>query len=239
MSGLYFTRAELRRHAPAAALRELLLPHEDGRRAGAGHRLMWTLFGDAPDRERDFLWREADGGVFYLLSRRPPEDRHSLFDLQCKPFAPQLGAGDVLAFRLRANATVSRSAGPGQRGKPSDVVMDAIRHVPSGERAATRLRAVQEAGRHWLAAQGTRNGFALGRGQADVVENVGHCGVSVTGYRTIRVDHSGPTAKLGVLEFDGVLTVTDPDAFTMALARGFGRAKAFGCGLMLIRRARD
>ena len=28
----------------------------------------------------------------------------------------------------------------------------------------------------------------------------------------------------------------DPGAFLVALAAGFGRAKAFGCGLMLIRR---
>jgi len=35
-----------------------------------------------------------------------------------------------------------------------------------------------------------------------------------------------------------VLTVEDPPLFLVALAAGFGRARAFGCGLMLIRRAR-
>jgi CRISPR system Cascade subunit CasE len=34
-----------------------------------------------------------------------------------------------------------------------------------------------------------------------------------------------------------VLEVVSPDVFLEALARGFGKAKAFGCGLMLIRRA--
>ena len=39
------------------------------------------------------------------------------------------------------------------------------------------------------------------------------------------------------LDFQGVLTVGDPDSLLPAIARGFGAAKAYGCGLMLIRRA--
>jgi len=35
----------------------------------------------------------------------------------------------------------------------------------------------------------------------------------------------------------GALEIADPAAFLARLAQGFGRAKAFGCGLMLIRRA--
>ena len=222
---LYLSRARVRRHVPADALRALLLPADDGRRAGAGHKLVWTLFADAPDRERDFLWREADDGLFYLLSRRPPEDRHGLFELDPpKPFAPALAAGDRLAFSLRANATVAKGGGPGVRGKPCDVVMAAIRDTPPGARAAARTAAVEREGRTWLESQGARTGFA--------VEALG-----ATGYRTLRVDHAGPGARLGVLDFEGVVTVRDPDRFVSALGQGFGRAKAFGCGLMLVRRA--
>jgi hypothetical protein len=32
-----------------------------------------------------------------------------------------------------------------------------------------------------------------------------------------------------------VLTVVDADLFKVKLLRGFGRSKAFGCGLMLVR----
>jgi CRISPR system Cascade subunit CasE len=42
----------------------------------------------------------------------------------------------------------------------------------------------------------------------------------------------------GVLDISGVLEVHDPDRFLLRLAQGFGRARAFGCGLMLIRRVR-
>lgn len=236
---LYFTRATLRRHAPASALRALLLPSDDGRRAGAGHKLVWTLFADAPDRERDFLWREADEGVFYLLSRRTPEDRLGLFELDPpKPFAPAFRAGDRLAFALRANATVARGGGVGKRGKPCDVVMDAIRSTPAGARAEARARAVESEGARWLHAQGERHGFAAVASLDGGAEREGRAAVRVTSYRTLRVEHAGPAARIGVLDLEGELEVRDPAAFSSALANGFGRAKAFGCGLMLVRRVR-
>ena len=40
----------------------------------------------------------------------------------------------------------------------------------------------------------------------------------------------------GVMDFSGMLEVKDPARFLTQLAQGFGRARAFGCGLMLIRR---
>ena len=39
------------------------------------------------------------------------------------------------------------------------------------------------------------------------------------------------------VDFDGILTVSDPDPLLPAIVHGFGAAKAYGCGLMLIRRA--
>lgn len=221
---LLLTRARVRRHVPADALRELLLPSDMSQRAGAGHKLVWTLFADAPDRERDFLWRETDAGMFYILSQRAPNDQHGLFELDpSKSFAPVLAAGDRLAFSLRANATVAKPGGPGVRGKRADVVMAAIRDVPPGARAAERAAAVQREGRKWLDTQGARAGFA--------VRSLGD-----TTYRTLNIGRTGPAARIGVLDFEGVLEVCDPDVFAAALARGFGRAKAFGCGLMLVRR---
>ena len=236
---LFLTRARLREEVPAAALRKLLLPDDVGRRAGAGHRLVWTLFADSPQRERDFLWREADAGVFYLLSQREPDDQHGLFEVDSpKPFAPALEVGDRLAFSLRANATVAKGVGAGKRGKRSDVVMAAILDVRPGARAEARAKAVRTAGRKWLDAQGERSGFAVLNGSGD---GPGGAEAAVamlrTSYRSMRVDHAGPTARLGVIDFDGLLEVRDPVDFVAAIARGFGRAKAFGCGLMLIRRA--
>lgn len=230
---MYLTRATLRHEVSSSALHSLLAPKDESARAGAGHRLVWSLFADAHDRKRDFLWRESDG-VYHFLSRRVPEDRHGLFDL-CEPklFAPDLAAGDRLQFSLRANATVARRIDSAQRrGKPCDVVMDAVYRSQKGERADARREAVSTAGLRWLAAQGERCGFSVCTDEESIPASV-----RVTAYRTLRIEHAGPAARIGVLDLEGLLEVRDPDRFTPALENGFGRAKAFGCGLMLIRRA--
>jgi CRISPR system Cascade subunit CasE len=225
------SRVTLRRDAPIAALRSVLVPDNDERQMMVAHQLVWTLFADARERARDFLWRDAGEGQFYILSERPPHDAHGMFAVdEPKPFAPVLSVGDRLKFVLRANATVARHVDGSKRGKPEDVVMHALHGIPKGpERALARASAVRAAGRAWLERQGARCGFEL---PADVDgESV------VTGHRAMRVDHAGRQMTLGVLDYAGELVVRDPLTFGDALRDGFGRAKAFGCGLMLVRRA--
>ena len=224
---LYLSRMALRRDGSAAALARLLVPEGGAApRSAAGHQLLWSLFADSPDRKRDFLWREEGPGRFMTLSAREPFDAHELFQLDSRPFEPTLRAGDRLRFALRANPVVAVLGARGERGKRADVVMQKLHAMPSGERAAARETAIPEAGRAWLAKQGERHGFAP---DGDV---------GVDGYETIRLPRPGARpVQYGVLDFDGVLVVRDPAAFLAQLAEGFGRARAFGCGLMLIRRA--
>lgn len=225
---LVLSRIALRRDGSAAALARLLVPDGGAApRSAAGHHLLWSLFADTPDRKRDFLWREEGPGRFMTLSARAPVDAHGLFQLDSKPFEPVLRAGDRLRFALRANPVVALPGARGQRGKRADVVMQKLYAVPRGdERIKARETIIPEAGRAWLAKQGERHGFAPD-GE-----------VGVDGYETIRLARPGERdVRYGVLDFDGVLTVRDRDAFLAQLAQGFGRARAFGCGLMLIRRA--
>lgn len=230
---LYLSRARLRRNAPIAALRDVLIPDDEETRTTVAHRLVWTLFGDTADRERDFLWRELDDRSLLTLSARPPEDRHQLFDIDPpKPFAPSLNAGDRLGFSLRANATVTRRIEGKPRGIRSDVVMDALYRVPQGhEREEKRASTVQVAGINWLREQSQKSGFRFG-------DRAERGDVRVMGYRAWRLDHRRTDLTIGVLDFEGTLTVTEPSIFLARMRAGFGRAKAFGCGLMLIRRAR-
>ncbi len=239
---LFLCRASLCRDAPSAALADLLVPTGDGARAGAAHRLVWALFADGPERRRDFLWREEGPGRFLALSARPPADPHGLFRLEWRPFEPALAPGDRLNFALRANPVVARSDGPGQRGRRHDVVMDAIRAVPASARAEERRRAVQAAGRAWLERQGTAHGFALAEApdaeEGDHKDGAPRPALLVEGYDRVTVPRAGARpAVFGMLDFAGVLVVRDPVPFLAGLAAGFGRTRAFGCGLMLVRRA--
>jgi CRISPR system Cascade subunit CasE len=224
---LFLVRATLRQEAPVASLAPLLLPEAPGGRAEGGHRLIWALFSDGPDRQRDFLWREEAPGHFLALSPRLPNPLHDLFAIETKEFVPSLAEGDRLGFALRANPVVARKADGMTRGKRHDVVMDALRVLPQGEaRRLARPDMVLEAGRAWLARQGVAHGFE----PADEV--------AVDGYETVRIPRPGGMLHFGRLDFQGVLTVTEPTRFLAALAIGFGRSRAFGCGLMLIRRLR-
>lgn len=220
---LYLSRLRLSRAPKAAALNSLLNPQDDGARLDAHHKLLWSVFTDGPDRTRDFLWRDEGDGRFVTLSARPPV-ASDLFDApEVKEFAPLLSPGDHLAFALRANATRTRKAA----GRV-DVVMDALHGLPKGARADERMAVAQTAGAGWLAGQGAKAGFRLI-----------HC--EVGDYSTIALPgYRGPRKgqpQFGILDMSGVVEVTDPAAFVPQLALGFGRAKAFGCGLMLIRRA--
>ncbi len=224
MTDLFFARARFRRDVPAVALAQVLVPANGNQRVGTTHQLLWSLYADGLDRQRDFLWRETRPGEFLVLGHRAPVDQHGLFELEHKPFAPSLRPGQRLAFNLRANATVSRPTSRGQRGVRHDVVMDQLHRTP-GPRADARHEVMLTAGRDWLARQGEAHGFAL-------------CGdIVVDGYDRITIPRqNGKQAVFGVLDISGVLEVTDPERFLAKLAQGFGKGKAFGCGLMLIRR---
>lgn len=235
---LHLSRVRLRalRGEALASIAPLLMPADPRRRPSHAHRVLWLLFQDIPDAERDFLWRDEGDGRFMLLSRRQPADPKGLFEVQTKPFAPELEAGDRLAFVLRANPVLrldqqeTRTTGKGRvtpKRKKVDVVMHALHAVPVGERAARRDSVASQATSQWLAAQGAQAGFAP---VAPLVTD---------GYTQIGIERRrGHAAGFSAIDIAGQIEVTDPPAFLDKLSRGFGSAKAFGCGLMLIRRLR-
>ena len=222
---LYLSRLTLARDPGNAALSTLLDPDDPGAAMNAHHQLMWTLFADGPERRRDFLWRVDGRARFFALSQRPP-NAHPLFDPpEVKEFSPVLATGDRLSFVLRANATKDRARAT--KNRRVDLVMDLLHSVPRSERADARLDLAEKAASEWFARQGEAHGFVPHR-------------LEVEGYSTVRLPRksgSREKARLGILDLTGTLTVTEPERFTARLGQGFGRARAFGCGLMLIRRA--
>ena len=229
MTALYLTRVRLRSDAALDALAPLLMGKAAGfgRANHPGHHLVWYLFAGGPDRSRDFLWREAGSRSFYVLSARHPRDPHDLFDVaEPKPFEPALSVGDWLSFSLRANPVVRRRDADGDRRVKHDVVMHALHQHRSGTRARRRMEVAREAGFEWLSSQATRFGFAVERDH-----------VTVDRYEQHRIGRAGSAPmSYSTLDFDGILQVTDPGEFVARIGRGFGAARAYGCGLMLVRR---
>ncbi|HYU33586.1 MAG TPA: type I-E CRISPR-associated protein Cas6/Cse3/CasE [Thermoanaerobaculia bacterium] len=193
------------------------------------HQAIWNLFSDRPDRRRDFLYRlESDGGrpTLYALSDREPRPDSSLgalWQVESRPLRPALRPSDRLRFSLRANPVVTRD------GSRHDLVMDlkkdlAKRGVPKAQWPSEAALA-QQAGEGWLARRATEHGFAT--------EWVWIARHEVLTFRK----PSGATVRLAVCDFEGVLSVTDPERFLAMLRQGLGPAKGFGCGLLLCRRA--
>lgn len=254
----HLSRATLRDDVSVRALAPLLLPDKEDDRIAAAHRLVWSLLADDPDRRRDFLWREEAPGRFLILSERAPVDARGLFALETKLFAAQPAAGERFAFALRANPTVALAGGSGQggkraRGKPVDVVMQALHAIPGrrGAPGAMQRPLVAGEGRafareallgwsdevdgadprrpalDWLARQGERHGFEIDRAATRVVA-----------YRRVSLPRGrAAPVVFGQVDYEGALAVRAAGAFHAGLVAGFGRAKAFGCGLMLLARA--
>lgn len=239
---LYLSHLRLARTPSVQALEPLLAPADPAKRRAAQHNLLWSVFTDGPDRDRDFLWREERENSFLILSARPPVQTDLFEPHQIKEFAPALAPGDRLGFQLRCNATRTEktgglSTGGKEKKRHIDLVMDALQAIPGRKdlpkdaqslRAQARLSLAQDVGRAWLARQGERGGFHLL--EAEVAD---YSTTVLPGHRGQRKGQP----QFGILDLTGRIEITEPEAFLAQMALGFGRAKAFGCGLMLIRRA--
>lgn len=230
MSPFFFSRARLSDEATVKALLPLL------KSDSSSHSLIWSLFAGDENQGRNFLYREAEDGWFYILSSRKPENANNLFHLdEPKEFSPVLQKGDRLRFSLRANPVIRRRVPGTRKSKKVDIVMDALHQLADkDQRADKRHDFLWEAGDKWLTNQGEKHGFAL-----EPVDKEAQKNPKITGYHQNRIYKKGAKEPLSYssLDFDGVLSVTDPSLFHAVLHKGLGSAKGYGCGLMMIRRA--
>ena len=232
---MIITRARLSRAANAQrSLAKVLL---DGAAGDRNHGLVWSLFSKSDDAKRDFLYREIEPGAFIVVSGHAPEDPHGLWTLEPKAYEPQLAAGDRLSFVLRANPTLAVPQPGEKRGKRADVIMHAKSKLDREQRArfaAEDARAVAVA---WLIKRGPNIGAIF---DADTCEATGYMQVKIPrrGADPKRKSHGAGKSPIefSEIEFAGLLTVTDPEKLTAALFNGIGKARAYGCGLMLVRR---
>lgn len=231
---MYFSRITLRRDSRLAtrSVHQLLSDS-----AYEHHRLLWRFFPAPPGSSRDFLFRYMDvDKCFYVVSTRAPQAPDDAWDIAPpKPYDPNISSGTTLRFELRANPVVAHQRNG--RGKRDDVVMHAKKKIMeaqgvtrwkdvTGQSATPLYELAYEEGQKWLTAAGHRHGFELDPGA-----------LRVDGYLQHRLIVKDRTIRLSTLDFSGALTVTDAAAFRGGLLGGIGHAKAFGCGLLLVRRA--
>jgi CRISPR system Cascade subunit CasE len=195
------------------------------------------------------LFRREQHGqwpVFYVLSQHPPHNNSLAWDVgKPKTFEPQLKNGQHLAFSLRVNPVVTLKHSDDDSDKKR-IRHDAVAHFKQLHyqekiERPSQARIIQRAGEEWLDKRADDYGFALDN-------------VCVDNYRQQRFYKSPkkPPITLSTLDFDGILEVTNADKFLSQffyggkhescrknhseIKPGIGPGRAFGCGLMLIRR---
>ena len=129
-------------------------------------------------------------------------------------------------FKARRSKEGEQEGAP-RRGKECDVFLwEAIQHSNKGEMKRSREEVYSE----WLSAQLDRNGGAsLDMDKTKLVSFQ-----RSRAFRKLRARHTeGPDAVMW-----GVLKIADPDKFGSLLARGVGRHRAYGYGMLLLHPAR-
>jgi len=200
------------------------------------HALVWDLFGEDPDQERDFLYRVDSSQklpTFLVVSEREPVNRYDVWDIVTKPYDPLLYTGQRLSFVLRANPVIKKRDEQKKQHR-HDVVME-VKSQLEKEGIAPLHRPpepeiVQEAGYVWLSSRADLCGFQVTRHE-----------VICDGYMQNRFKKpkGNHDVRFSTIEFTGLLTVTNPDALISTLFSGIGPEKGFGCGLLLVKPVGD
>ena len=230
------------------------------------HSLIWQLFPNDPAAKRDFIFRQefekeqlafsvTRRGIplFYIVSRRKPEPVSDLLIVESKEYYPRLTIGMRLAFKLRANPVVQQKCDrqnseewhefrkkSGMQNKETtkirryhDVLMDAkmqIKQKGISDRSQIQIE-MNNAALQWLSAKSQSNGFELERLNDEL-------NVNAFAYKQHLLGRKGKAKpiKFSSVDYSGTLIVTNVDFFQNVLYNGLGHSKAFGCGLLLIRR---
>lgn len=208
----------------------------------AMHCLLTESFGElAPRPFRLLMPRGQARGVLYGYARVEDSDLRGTATayadpvqvrilpsdrIASKPMPVEWRSGRQLGFEVRVRPTVRRSRNADFRpGKECDAfALEASRHA-QGEMPQSRESVYAD----WLSGQFERRGGAqLDRARTRLA--------SFHRTRAVRKRHAryseGPDAVMR-----GVLTITDPDAFSNLLVNGIGRHRAYGYGMLLLRPA--
>lgn len=204
------------------------------------HRWLWRFFPGDPNAKRDFLFRRSkcDGMArYHVVSARPPMSPDTAWLVQSREYAPRIAPGTRLQFELRANP-VARTRRDGKICR-DDVVMaekKRLLHARGLERWSDWIDTDRPAlydlvaltCKAWLLKCGERGGFTLHEEM-----------LRVDAYQNHVEKRELPRERrlrFSTVDFSGALTVMDTDRLHDALIQGIGPAKAFGCGLLLVRR---
>jgi len=197
------------------------------------HQKIWRIASQSEHQKRDFLYRvEYDAyrniKFIYLLAPYKIKQQKNYKIAISPKFEPQVKTGESLYFKLRANPIVRKRENG--RAKDCDIIMNAKHQFKRKGRSYLDLFSMDElihsTGLEWIKRKGELHGFSVQKFD-----------VKVDNYQEYKIQSASKRRfLLRTLDFEGKLTITNINRFKTMLFWGIGRSKAFGCGLMLVRR---
>ncbi|MDR6867117.1 CRISPR system Cascade subunit CasE [Microbacterium resistens] len=193
---------------------------------GSPHALHAAVLAGFPDPTATetgrVLWRldsSRNQKLLYVVSPQQPDLTHLAEQAgwptleqawESRPYEvlDRIADGQKYQFRLTANPTRTERNVEGGRGKTYG-------HVTVSQQEG------------WLRDRSERSGFRLR--DDDLI---------VSDRRTLSFSRRETSVTLRIASYEGVLEVTDREAFVHTLSFGLGRAKGYGCGLMTLAAAR-
>jgi CRISPR system Cascade subunit CasE len=246
----YFSRISIQPTATIKMLREkgFLNNHEHDKYRDRFHKVMWEMFEVERGGERPFVYNIHRGDdnfpVFHIVSEIPPQPHSDLWSVQTKEYNPQIQAGEILDFSLCASPTARTKPTPKDssgiptslrakdnflRGKEIDAIIEARKESlqsfpPESKGYQSSEAIIQSAGRAWLIKQSAKYGFSIPEPEKTLM---------VFGYSTMKLKKENHFSSI---QYKGILRVEDEERFRTTLFEGLGKGRAFGCGLLMVKR---
>lgn len=185
-------------------------------------RILWRL-DEVPGNEHE-IW-------LYVVSPDRPDFTHICNQVAStaspawvtkdyNPVLDRVSEGQLWQFRLKANPV-------------RKVLVDKGRRERAGVAGTLQGHVTEVQQRAWLMDRAEAHGFHV------VQTEEGFERLSVFHRRRERFKRQGSVVTLTTAQYDGILEVTDAEAFRHTLGFGLGRARGFGCGLMTIAPLRE
>lgn len=211
------------------------------------HQLIWQGFPGIEVAEgRPFLYRhnEEESAHSILVQSAVLPDWRQLDNesegstAQMRTFDPQkLQAGTRLRFFVRANPVVERK---GYSDKTSRRIVVGSKLDYVANKIGVEVKKLDDREQRltaWIERKGAEGGFAIERDELTrpllmIAPNHDYV------IRRSRDRKSDPMTFTGV-DFEGILRITDAEAFAKTLQGGIGRGKAFGFGLVTVAKVAD
>ncbi|WP_326557198.1 type I-E CRISPR-associated protein Cas6/Cse3/CasE [Micromonospora sp. NBC_01796] len=194
-----------------AAVRAAFAAPEDYEREGT--RTLWRLDAPTPATVHLYLLSPGKPDLTHLVEQAGWPTTETWVTRDYDSLLSSLDAGQDWAFRLTAN--------PSHNGRKTADAKETQRfgYLREQEQVA------------WLANRVARHGFTL------ITQRDGLPNLRLHHRQTQTFKRGMAQVTLTTVTYDGILQISDANAFRQALTRGIGHAKAYGCGLITLARA--